>query len=84
MKVYATGYRPKEKPTEEQQRSPYTEHEVFYSKEPHWKMGAYEAESQCKVLHSIRVHVGEHFCTFTVEELPGGEFAVVCLNHPEG
>jgi hypothetical protein len=83
MKVYVHGYKPKKRKQEEE-RLPYREHEVFYSKEPTWKMEQrYQAESECIVLHNMRVHLGEHVCKFTVEEVSDGQFAVVCLSHPD-
>lgn len=84
MRAYVDGYRPKKRNPEDE-RLPYTEHEVFYNKEARWKMEQrYEAESECIVLNNMRVGVGEHLCKFTVGELPDGQFAVVCLTHPDG
>lgn len=85
MKVYVAGYRP-EKKEPEQIRSddPKTDYEICYSRDPEWKMEFInQAESECRILESFGVHVGSHSCRFSVEELPEGEFAIVCLSHPD-
>jgi hypothetical protein len=83
MKAYVLNYRAKEKKPEERFQPP-TDVEVRYSKEPDWVMRlVQEAESECLILNKLRVHVGEHLCEFSIEELPKGGFVVVCLSHPE-
>lgn len=83
MKAYVLGYKEKEKKPEERFVPP-TEVHVQYSKEPEWIMRfVQEAESECLTLNKLRVHVGEHSCEFSIEELPKGGFVVVCASHPE-
>jgi hypothetical protein len=39
----------------------------------------YQAESERVILRGMHVHVGQHYCEFSIEELPkGGRFAIVC------
>ncbi len=40
-----------------------------------------EAESQCAILNSFLVHVGDHHCNFPVEKLAEDRFAIVCSYH---
>jgi len=56
--------------------------EVAYSDAPELKMPAIEAQDQCRYLRTLRIRVGPHYCDFSVEELPDGGFAIVCLPHP--
>ena len=86
MKKYVLGYRPKEKEKESKGRpfEPAGDIEVAYSKEAQWKMPMfYLANIECDILRGMRVHIGSHNCEFSVEELPEGEFAIVCLFHPD-
>lgn len=84
MKVYVDGYKPKKKVIEGKQFDSYPEHEVFYSKEPRWTMDRDTAESEFKIMNNLfRFHVGTHYCNFTVEALADGQFAIVCLSHPD-
>jgi hypothetical protein len=83
MRVYVDDYKPKKRIIEGNIIEIYPEHEVFYSKEPRWKMRRSEAEAECTTLRNIAVRVGVHVCDFTVEELTTGEFAIVCSSHPE-
>jgi hypothetical protein len=87
MKVYVLGYRQKDKDKVQLPKYPYDRIEdvdVQYCKEPDWKIELRElAESELRILRGMRVHVGSHYCEFSVEELPDGAFAIVCLSHPE-
>lgn len=89
IKVYVLGYRPEENETdgsnkegERPQKPPAIV--VGYTDDPQWKM-AYRAEAdlQCSMLNTRAVRVGTHFCSFSVEELPTGEYAIVCGEHPD-
>jgi len=86
MKMYVRGYRGK--PEEELEKlKPWEKHEnteIYFEENPTWIMQTvWEAESECGILHKMRTHVGEHYCTFSVEEQPKGGFAVICNMHPE-
>jgi hypothetical protein len=49
-----------------------------------WRMDSRSAaELHCRILRELGVHVGKHCCEFSVVELDRGEFAIVCLSHPE-
>jgi hypothetical protein len=80
MKVYVTGYQLKELPTHQE------DIEVGYSKDPpEWRtVSVYEADARRIFLQDKRVQVDGHRCQFSVEELPEGQFAIVCLSHPDG
>ena len=41
-----------------------------------------EANMDCAMLRTASVSVGTHFCDFSVEELPSGQFAIICASHP--
>jgi len=88
MKVYVRGYGPLRKEEISPQRRPFDpiqDHGVEYRATPDdWKMSTRdEAEMHCQDLNRMQVHVGPHYCEFSVEELPEGDFAIVCLSHPE-
>jgi hypothetical protein len=87
MKVYVLGYQQKDEDKVEPPKRPFDHVEnvdVQYCKEPEWKiMLRGLAESELRILRDMRVHVGSHYCEFSVEELPEGEFAIVCLSHPD-
>jgi hypothetical protein len=56
---------------------------VEFDRDPLWKLPAKElADVELLILERMGVSVGQHFCQFSVEELPEGEFALVCRNHP--
>jgi hypothetical protein len=56
--------------------------QVAYSSTPtHTWPSQMEAQYECAFLNGAAVHVGFHICDFTVEELPGGRFGIVCLDH---
>lgn len=90
MKAYVLGYRPM---TEEELKpdsgaswrgsGPMPASTlVAYSDKPEWVIpSGDEAEMECKTLNRLNVHVGTHLCNFSVEELPSGEFAVICADH---
>jgi len=40
-----------------------------------------EAHYDCVYLNGAMVKIGFHICNFTVEDLPGGRFGIVCLDH---
>ena len=80
MKAYVADYKPEEN-VPEQNPTPY---DIKYSKQPVWTMEfVRQAESQCNDLNSMRAHIGQHYCKFSVEELPEGKFAIVCLTQPD-
>ena len=75
MKAYVVGYESKE--------GPENDIEVGWDKEPRWTMSVFKADAERHFLQRKRVHLGEHYCQFSVEALPGGEFSIVCLSHPD-
>jgi hypothetical protein len=84
MKRYVRGYNSK-KPKEPAEAEVHLSDnvDVEFTKDPEWIMPAREiAESECRILQRMRVHVGTHYCDFSVEELPGNEFAIACKSHP--
>jgi hypothetical protein len=87
MKVYVLGYRQKDKGKVEPPKRPFErieDVEVQYCKEPEWKIAFRElAESELRILSEMHVHIGPHYCELAIEELPEGEFAIVCPAHPE-
>jgi hypothetical protein len=89
MGTYVLGYQPKP----EQELDPAKpgvydrvnprDIEVQFSDKPEWTFGALEfAEAQFGLLNSIRVHVGQHYCKFEVENLGEDRFTIVCKSHP--
>lgn len=40
------------------------------------------AESDCRNFNSLDVHVGMHRCSFAVDDLPEGDFGIICICHP--
>jgi len=38
----------------------------------------------CVRLNQIQFHGGSHCCALTVEQLPDGEFGLICVCHPFG
>ena len=89
MKIYVRGYGPLAEEEIPPQRSPFDPLEdrwVQYRPSPDdaWEIGTRdEAEMHCRVLNGSQAHHGPHYCEFSVEELPEGAFAIVCLSHPE-
>jgi hypothetical protein len=87
MKVYVRGYRQKDADEAQPPKLLFEraeDVEVQYCKEPDWRIAFRElAESELRILTDMRVHVGLHYCEFAVEELPEGEFAIICPSHPE-
>ena len=87
MKVYVRGYRQKNADEVHPHKRPFErveDIEVQYSNEPDWKIAFRElAESELRILTDMRVHVGLYNCEFAVEDLPEGEFAIICPSHPE-
>ncbi|WP_158786007.1 hypothetical protein [Granulicella sp. L46] len=56
--------------------------QVEYSGSPtHTWPSRMEAQYECAYLNGALVKLGFHICSFTVEELPGGRFGIVCLDH---
>jgi hypothetical protein len=90
MKVYVRGYDTKtddEIEAERRRLSPFALIEpivVVYSDSPTWRIPL-ESEAVWRLvdLQTAHVHVGQHFCEFSIEELPEGDFAIVCAEHPE-
>jgi hypothetical protein len=90
MKVYVQGYRTQtdaEMAEAARERRPFDPVENFlvaYTGHPDWKIPAiHEAEFQCDELRRANVHVGSHYCEFSLEKLPDADFVIVCLTHPE-
>jgi hypothetical protein len=87
MKRYVIGCRQKDEDKIEPPKRPFDpvgNVEVQYGDGPDWKMPFREyAETELRTLAEMRIHVGPHYCEFSLEELPEGEFAIVCLSHPE-
>lgn len=89
MKVYVRGYKPKaeEEKSDEEKRHFFAPAEILvdYSDVPDdWITTLFDAEFHCQELNRSRVHVGTHYCVFSVEELSDGKSAIVCLTHPDG
>lgn len=61
----------------------WQDYDVGYAEAPTWILPKHKAEVECARLATWKVHVGEHFCSFAIEELNSSEFTVVCVNHPE-
>jgi hypothetical protein len=87
MKVYVRGYQQKDADKVQPSKHPFegvSDVEVQYCEEPDWRIAFREmADSELRILTDMRVHVGLHYCEFAVEELPKGEFAIICPSHPE-
>lgn len=41
-----------------------------------------QAAAECVRLNQGRVHVGSHCCAFAVDQLPQGDFGIICACHP--
>jgi hypothetical protein len=87
MKMYVHGYWPRGTESEPQKR-PFAHienTEVAFSVAPAWKIATLPvAQRECEILQGLHVRVGyHHSCEFSVEELPEGEFAIVCFSQPE-
>jgi hypothetical protein len=41
-----------------------------------------QAAADCVKLNQGRVHVGSHCCAFAVDQLPQGDFGIICACHP--
>ena len=90
MKAYVTYYGPEPKVSEEEETQEEQDARlarpivVRFHKEPHWTLPAkHLADVELAILERQRVFKGQHFCEFSVEELPEDKFAIVCLNHPD-
>jgi hypothetical protein len=89
IKVYVLGYRPEESETDRPDKEGESPQKppaivVGYTNDPQWKMAfRHEADLHCSILNTRAVRVGAHFCYFLVEELPTGEYAIVCPEHPD-
>jgi hypothetical protein len=84
MKVYVVSYwlRPQDEPGAPQKL--WEELDILFSaKRGDWLLASREwAQRQLDRLVSFRVHAGEHYCQFELEE-EAGTFAIVCKEHPE-
>ena len=79
-----TGYRSKNKEEKDEQERPRGNVDVYFHKQPEWTMASVEeAEGERQCLKAMKVRVGVHSCEFSIEELPEGNFAIVCLAHPD-
>ena len=77
MKVYVVAYR-----TDDLERSPT---EVRYGLEPTAESRYVTralAVTDCMLLNSHRLSIGAHCCAFTVDDLPTGDFGIICTCHP--
>lgn len=86
MKAYVVGYAPEKKEKRGKEEDLYKPIPtlVQYSKGPEWTMGERaRADWECRFLDGLGVRVRDHCCAFSVEVLPEGDFAIVCLSHPE-
>jgi hypothetical protein len=88
MKMYVHGYWPRAIGTEQPGRPsvvPFENTEVAFSMTPAWRIATLLlAQRECEILQGMHVKVGyHHYCEFSVEELHEGEFAIVCLSHPD-
>lgn len=85
MKVYVCGYKREDsEPQSEDERPrklpPLT---VGYAHEPAWRMAhREEADLHCSILNTSAVKVESHRCSFSVEKLAAGGFALTCEDHP--
>lgn len=88
VKAYVCGCQRKSKDDIEPPKRPsdlVEDVDIQFGLVPRWKWPSRElAESELRILSNMRVRVGTHFCTLSVEELPEGEFTIVCLSHTEG
>jgi|ERR1700733_3786554 hypothetical protein len=86
-KAYVQGYSPIPEDKIEPPTRPFEPVEnyvVGYCAEPEWTLpDRPSAEIECGILRRMGVHIGPHYCEFAVESLDNGEFAIVCLTHPE-
>jgi hypothetical protein len=85
MKVYVVRYwpRPQDEPPVVPQKPCEKIAILFSAKRGDWLLASREwAQRQIDRLVSFRVHVGEHYCQFELEE-EAGTFAIVCKEHPE-
>lgn len=87
MKVYVHGYRTAtdEEREEARRRRPFDEVGVVvaYSGTPTWTMEQYGADIHLETLRRMGIHVGQHHCDFSIEELPDKKLAIVCAEHPD-
>jgi hypothetical protein len=83
VKMYVQGYRPLERGKDDPlDIGADVLYDVSYTHEPEWKMFDGEADGELMILRRFRVHVGSHYCDFSIEPLPEGKVAIVCLSHP--
>jgi hypothetical protein len=40
------------------------------------------AAAECVRLNKIQVRFGSHCCAFAVDQLPEGDYAIICACHP--
>jgi len=40
------------------------------------------AANDCLRLNRAECHVGDHRCSFVVDDLPEGDFGIICASHP--
>jgi hypothetical protein len=81
MKAYVLTYRDKE--GQQEHYSGPTPQNILYSKEPKWTMEYRGAVDEHSILEQMDVHLGEHYCVFSIEKLSTGECAIACLDHPD-
>lgn len=41
-----------------------------------------QALADCLILNRSQVYVGSHCCAFAVDQLPQGDFGIICACHP--
>ena len=89
--MYVRAYEPRRQEDEIAQpetindwRRPRDTHDIYYSPKPVWMVEGREwALAELQLLHSMRVHVGPHYCELELEESEPGKFAFICNSHPE-
>jgi hypothetical protein len=85
MKAYVLGYNEKEAASEPEENLFKPVHEVAYGPGPKWTWAMRrDAEVYSQLLSSWRIHVGSHYCEFSIELLPDGEFTIVCESNLDG
>src|SRR5580692_7727337 len=77
MKVYVTGHRGKEVEEHGASKTHFELNKdnvnIYFHKYAGWRLeSADDAKRERDYLEKMNVHVGDHYCKFSVEELPEG------------
>jgi len=88
MKVYVRGFRTKteDEIAEERKRAPFSVIEpliIAYEEAPDGLIISSRWEAECFCRELLGVHVGDHYCQFSIDELANERFAIACLSHPD-